>query len=308
MRNFITHAINSCLNQSYSNIEIIVIDDGSTDGSNDILEHTAGINLVKQTNKGACVAHNRGIFESKGRFIKFLDADDILSPDCISLQIEEAAVNDQINIIYGYSEAFHHDYDTETIKRIHVPDRDQLIDLMLRNILISLPLYPIDALRAVNGFNARLHARQEWDLNIRLSIAGYKFVYRDCLTFRQRYHNSSDRIGNRKLNLDKELMALNFTYEILKSTNNTEVKKAWGAVIWELGRHFIRRGDLHNSRRCFQIAKNISPDGYSKYFGTNYRTMNNIFGALLTEILSLALSRIKKFKNFYSLIISKSSL
>lgn len=89
---YIAECIESVLNQSYKNIEMIIIDDGSTDNSESIIKKYANsfhiIKYMKNSkNKGAWYARNIGIENSKGRFIAFLDADDIYKEDKIKKQI-----------------------------------------------------------------------------------------------------------------------------------------------------------------------------------------------------------------------------
>lgn len=86
---YIADALNSILRQSYKSIEIVVVNDGSTDRSGEILEDFAvhGVKVIHQKNSGQCAAANRAFQESKGEYIKFFDADDLLSPNYIELQI-----------------------------------------------------------------------------------------------------------------------------------------------------------------------------------------------------------------------------
>ncbi|GAB3195584.1 glycosyltransferase involved in cell wall biosynthesis [Pontibacter aydingkolensis] len=88
---YIEETINSVLNQTWSNIELIIVDDGSSDNTLDIVSKFEGDNLkvVKQANLGACAARNHGFSVSKGDYIQFLDADDVLAPDKIELQIKQ---------------------------------------------------------------------------------------------------------------------------------------------------------------------------------------------------------------------------
>jgi len=90
---YVSEAIESALNQTYPNIEVIVADDGSHDGTLSILREefkNERILLCKQKNKGAAAARNLAFLKSKGDFIKFLDADDIISARTIESQVNAA--------------------------------------------------------------------------------------------------------------------------------------------------------------------------------------------------------------------------
>src|ERR1700722_9877011 len=85
---WVQEAVESCLNQSYPNIEIIVVDDGSTDRSLEILRrYGPRIKLKSGPNRGGNVARNQGFALSSGRYIQYLDADDYLEPDKIARQV-----------------------------------------------------------------------------------------------------------------------------------------------------------------------------------------------------------------------------
>jgi glycosyltransferase involved in cell wall biosynthesis len=90
---YITAAVQSALDQTWPDKEIIVVDDGSTDGSGEILDRLQvhGVKVVHQQNRGQCAAANRAFRESRGDYIKFLDADDILAPTTIELQMKRLA-------------------------------------------------------------------------------------------------------------------------------------------------------------------------------------------------------------------------
>lgn len=84
---FIEECIDSILEQTYTNIEIILIDDGCTDASPQIIEKKSNrdsrIKVIHQTNQGVSSARNRGIEIAKGEYICFVDSDDILKPDYV---------------------------------------------------------------------------------------------------------------------------------------------------------------------------------------------------------------------------------
>ena len=88
---YISDAIDSALAQTYSNIEVIVVDDGSIDGSVDVVrQYGDRVKLVLQDNGGVNVARNRCFRESRGDFLVFLDSDDWLSPDIVECHVKTA--------------------------------------------------------------------------------------------------------------------------------------------------------------------------------------------------------------------------
>ena len=92
---FIAAALDSALAQTWSEKEIIVVNDGSTDRSGEILEsyRTRGVKVIHQENRGQCAANNRAFEECSGDYIKFFDADDLLAPRTVELQMERVAGN-----------------------------------------------------------------------------------------------------------------------------------------------------------------------------------------------------------------------
>lgn len=87
---YLEETIQSVINQTYKNIELIIIDDGSTDNSLSIAQNYSNdfISVIQQVNLGASAARNHGLLLAKGEYIQFLDADDLLSPSKIEEQVK----------------------------------------------------------------------------------------------------------------------------------------------------------------------------------------------------------------------------
>lgn len=87
---YVAEALDSVLAQTYPNIEVIVVNDGSKDNSAEVLERyrAKGVKVIDQENRGQCAAANRAYAEARGEYIKFFDADDILSPGFIEAQVK----------------------------------------------------------------------------------------------------------------------------------------------------------------------------------------------------------------------------
>lgn len=92
---YIERTLNSIKNQTYKNIEVIVIDDGSTDNSKSIIDNFSGLNLkyYYQNNSGVSVARNKGIELSTGEYIALLDSDDFWKSEKIEIQMNEIITN-----------------------------------------------------------------------------------------------------------------------------------------------------------------------------------------------------------------------
>jgi glycosyltransferase involved in cell wall biosynthesis len=104
---YLAEAIESVLAQTYSHTEIIVVDDGSTDGSAAVAGHYANtVNYFYQPNAGVAAALNKGLTVSSGDFLSFLDADDIWEPEKLEHQV--SAMDDpRVDMVFGQIEQFY---------------------------------------------------------------------------------------------------------------------------------------------------------------------------------------------------------
>jgi glycosyltransferase involved in cell wall biosynthesis len=100
---FLRDAIESVLSQSYREFEVIVVDDGSTDGSAAIAESFAGIRVIRQANAGVSAARNRATEGAAGEFVVYLDADDRLLPRALEVGVECLRAHGDCGFVYGFS-------------------------------------------------------------------------------------------------------------------------------------------------------------------------------------------------------------
>ena len=103
---YLRQALDSVLSQSFKDYEIILINDGSTDDSLDILEEYAknsSARIINKANEGVSAARNRGILEAKGKYLFFMDADDLLHPDFLSLMTGIATNNKAEIVVCDYT-------------------------------------------------------------------------------------------------------------------------------------------------------------------------------------------------------------
>lgn len=131
---FIQESINSVLSQTYHNFELIIIDDASKDNSLDIIKsfNDERIKIIElETNQGAGLSRNKGIEVAQGRFIAFLDSDDLWHKDKLSLQINFMKDNGY-HLTYTYYQCF----DKSGLKNIkHPPESTNYNDLLYCNVI-----------------------------------------------------------------------------------------------------------------------------------------------------------------------------
>lgn len=125
-QDYVCDAIDSALNQSYDNIEVIVIDDGSSDNTKSVLDKYSSdrrVTLISRENRGIIYTRNEGVRTAKGEFVMQLDADDILEPSYVKECISKA-LSEDLDIVYTQTRAFgrveyiseHGDYNLEQLK------------------------------------------------------------------------------------------------------------------------------------------------------------------------------------------------
>jgi glycosyltransferase involved in cell wall biosynthesis len=105
--NFIEEALRSVFFQTYSRIEVIVVDDGSTDSTvNTVAQYNKSITLLRQSNKGPGSARNAGIRLARGKYIAFLDSDDLWLQDKLLWQMRIFNRDSEVDIVFGGIENF----------------------------------------------------------------------------------------------------------------------------------------------------------------------------------------------------------
>jgi len=106
LENYIQRSLESVINQTFKDLEIIVVDDGSSDTtvkkvSEILISNNVSYNIIVQKNSGVSVARNNGLKIAKGKYIKFLDGDDVLEKNCIQNLVKTMEKNEEYDLTYG---------------------------------------------------------------------------------------------------------------------------------------------------------------------------------------------------------------
>jgi glycosyltransferase involved in cell wall biosynthesis len=164
-------ALDSVLHQHHADLDIVCVDDGSTDGTADVLKeyvaaHPARIRVLTQQNLGAAAARNAGLKRTEGAYVQFLDADDVLLPDKISEQVHLAEQHGSPDVVIG-------DFEQVMPDGLLLPtlaeyDRPWMGLIRTRLGTTSANLWKRTALEAVGGWREDLRSSQDYDLLFRL--------------------------------------------------------------------------------------------------------------------------------------------
>jgi len=222
--NFIAETLDSCLEQSYPHIELIVVDDGSTDNTVQIVQaYAAHLRLIRQANQGPAIARNTGIAAAQGRYIKFCDSDDLLYPQHVEKCVA-AFCQSPPEIAVVYTRYQHVLADGHTPKpEISDPPLlagDIFCELLHSNssaVLTSACMVRRDALLAVGMFpkDVQLRHSEDWDLFLRLAA-------------RYQYANVPE-------------ILLNYRWHSQNLTGDHYAVARGRLVVWQRARHYARR-------------------------------------------------------------------
>ena len=209
-------AIQSVLDQTYKNFEIIVVDDGSTDSTRATLDpwiKDGTIRYYYQNNKGAAAARNLGISLAKGEFLKFLDADDFLYPKQLELQVHQLEdKDDSIISVTDYEFEFESKFRKQF--KTWIGKSSQLARLIQGNIAPPhCVLVRRTLVEKVKGYDEGLSSCQDTDLWLRIVIQGGIFE-------RMEYIGCCYRVvpGSVSSNPDKQIMNRCRVFEKLNRT------------------------------------------------------------------------------------------
>ena len=104
---YLAEAIDSVLAQTHPRLELIVVDDGSTDGTGDVAEaYGDPVRCIRQENGGMAAARNRAVPEARGDYLAFLDADDRFPPDKLAGQLAVFEADPDLDVVYGHVTEF----------------------------------------------------------------------------------------------------------------------------------------------------------------------------------------------------------
>jgi glycosyltransferase involved in cell wall biosynthesis len=267
---WVRETVESCLNQTYSNIEIIVVDDGSTDGSLEVLrQFVPRIRLETGPNRGGNSARNTGFALSTGEYIQYLDADDYLEPEKIFRQVlflEET----KADVVYGDWRLRRHlpDSSFSYLDRIQVTGVQQNILASLLSFWLvngGAVLYRRQVVNQVGGWDETLRAFQDMDFLTSVALSGAKIRYQPgCYFIYRKYGAATISTSNFSVWSENTCISL----------KKSEVALARTGRLTEEYRAALAVGYFKIAESCYWFEARASFTVYQK-------TINNIIDKIL---------------------------
>lgn len=236
---YVGEAIKSVLNQTYENLEIIVIDDGSTDNSDKIISGYAkknkNIRYIKQKNQGVVSARNKGLAKISGEFFLFLDGDDMLPNDYVKTLIA-VAQEDEVDVVYTDYQKF-----GETDDKSDFPEYD--LEKLKRGNYIHVSALVRSSVVKRHKFDERLSklSHEDWDFFLGIALDGAKIKKAKQVRLLYRVHSSSrslqiddaikESIAQQSLKSVKSFLYIIDKYKIGIYADSEMV--SWGALSFE---------------------------------------------------------------------------
>lgn len=194
-KRYIAETVSSVLAQTFRDLEVIVVDDGSSDGTAELIHGEFGdqVRYIYQENGGSAVARNAGIRIAHGEFVAFLDGDDVSLPERLELQVEALDEHPEVGLVYSNiavidSQGGGGQARGGTSRYLSGPVFEQII---IKNFIpFSTIMVRRDDLCAVGMFDETLRSSEDWEMLIRLSRRT-QFLYIDRPLVKYRVHQNS---------------------------------------------------------------------------------------------------------------------
>ncbi len=252
-RAYVREAIDGALAQEGAEIEVIVVDDGSTDGTREIVEgYGDQIRRICQTNGGAGSARNGGISAAQGDYIAFLDCDDIWLPGKIRQQLAYFEERPNVGLVFTDSEFFNEKgILVPSNKLVRPPAEGQVLKALFQDNFITTSSVMVrrDCFKKVGVFRKDYRNAQDYDLWLRIARE-YEFGYvnKVLVRYRVRGDGLTLHFENRYLTDIRILTEWIEEFPELFPKDDPRVKRRLGHLFFKLGRYSLHAGERNKAR------------------------------------------------------------
>ncbi|MFT4599939.1 MAG: teichuronic acid biosynthesis glycosyltransferase TuaG [Arenicella sp.] len=258
---FIKETVQSCLDQTYENWELIIIDDGSTDNSAEIIKGFLSdkVRYFRKENGGQASARNLGIEKSKGDWIAFLDADDIWVAEKLQKQIFVIENDSELDLIFCHAYVFQEkknqkqEYPSWKTDKLKGPNfvKELFCRSGIINSSVLLKKESLSDLQFDEGTD--IIGTEDWDLWLRLALANKTFYGLEDKLVYYREHEGGIHMNLVKMFFGKEQLYLKHQNQI--QVPRLLAKKQFRYVYRELMNHLYEQGKTNDIKIVFERFK-----------------------------------------------------
>lgn len=260
---FIKDAIDSVLNQTFQDFEIVVIDDGSTDNTKDIIDgyNDYRIHYFYQKNRGLNPARNAGIKNSRGNYIAFLDSDDIWEPDKLEKQVEILNQKPEIGLVYCGSSLIDENKNFIGKRPLITYKGDVFKKLVMYNFLYngSVVLFRKSCIEKVGLFDETITRMTDWEFYLRFSVY-FKYWGIDEYLIKYRVHKKT-MSNDFELFENSGFKILNRVFQMkdIETRHLRLVNMAYAMRYRYIGRRHFENNLFEKARNYFKEALRRAP-------------------------------------------------
>lgn len=265
----VDRAIDSVLGQRYGAVEAVVVNDGSTDGSGEVVDRRAAddprVRVVHQPNAGLSAARNAGVAAARGRYLGFLDADDWLLDHKLRLQVDALQAAPEVDLVYSDFLRVRDSDGAVFGEPRGKPPRPISEVLAYRNWFAPMvPLLRRSLVDRVGGFDATFRAAEDWDYWYRCAQHG-TFAYVAGVVAMYRMHggqmhrnrtlmtDARRRFAHKHFATDPTGMRQCMSYSHLDDARYHKMRGAWLACGVYLLRYLAAAGSISEARFVWRL-------------------------------------------------------
>lgn len=267
---FIRATLGSVLNQTLENFEIIVVDDGSSDGTADIVRSLGRqIRVIKQSNQGIAVARNVGVENSHGEWVAFIDHDDLWHPQKLAVQAEIIEGKSDCGVVFGEFKRWHSG--TPPV----FPDQDlaaneisqELSGFILPKlietnwVLLSTAAFRRDVFETIGYFDPEMPPADDWDFVLRAAEV-FNFIKLSQTLALYRVHSGQTSLKLTPSNVEYDLRE-KFLARLDEiggdKPDMLEIKRRQYHALFNYGLALYKHGHYNRARSSFNRAFRLDP-------------------------------------------------
>ena len=264
--NYLPFCLDSLLAQTYPNCEIIVVDDGSSDNTRELVQTKyPQIKYVYQENAGDAAAKNHAAQLAQGKYIVFNDSDDLFYPDTVERLYNALDTSDENACSYGTYQTIDADgNELPTKRKMAIYPSGNITDALLKHIIVNScgTLFPLKFFKDCGSFDSKLRVCHDWALFLEMSLSGTFAAVQEPVFLRRRHSSNLSSASYAKIHIAWQVLE-NF----LSSHKDIEAKYA-GIVrkrradfhrklYREAVREKLKTESIFHAKAAFKFEKNI---------------------------------------------------